>query len=440
MQLGETYQVKKVKCPHDIKVSVPGSKSITNRALLLAALAEGKSVLRGVLFSDDSRHFLQALTELGFSVAVDEEQCCVTVEGCGGKIPCADEATILESSPEHPITSVYVGSAGTAARFLTAFLGLSRGYYRMDASEQMKKRPMRELLEALEEIGAEIRYEEEPYHFPFVIGCPEWKKQKVTVDVDKSSQFLSALLISSVLSPKNFKIQVIGNHGMAYVDMTVVMMEQFGVSVGRDERGRFVIDCGQKYSNLDYQIEPDLSAACYFYAMSPLLKVKSQVNHVHFGCLQGDIRFLEVLKDMGCGLEEADEGIIVTPPAGKMMGGWFDLSSFSDQALTLAAIAPYADSKVTIANVGHIRMQECDRIEAILHNLKAMGIAASEEDGTIEIQPGKPKATKIATYEDHRVAMSFALCGLVTEGIEIENPSCCRKTFENYFEVLESVY
>lgn len=440
MQLGETYQVKKVEHPHDIKVSVPGSKSITNRALLLAALAEGKSVLRGVLFSDDSRHFLQALTELGFSVAVDEEQCCVTVEGCGGKIPCADEATILESSPEHPITSVYVGSAGTAARFLTAFLGLSRGYYRMDASEQMKKRPMRELLEALEEIGAEIRYEEEPYHFPFVIGCPEWKKQKVTVDVDKSSQFLSALLISSVLSPKDFKIQVIGNHGMAYVDMTVVMMEQFGASAGRDERGRFVIDCGQKYCSLDYQIEPDLSAACYFYAMSPLLKVKSQVNHVHFGCLQGDIRFLEVLKDMGCGLEEADEGIIVTPPAGKMMGGWFDLSSFSDQALTLAAIAPYADSKVTIANVGHIRMQECDRIEAILHNLKAMGIAASEEDGTIEIQSGEPKATKIATYEDHRVAMSFALCGLVTEGIEIENPSCCRKTFENYFEVLESVY
>lgn len=440
MQSGETYQVKKVECPHDIRVSVPGSKSITNRALLLAALAEGKSVLRGVLFSDDSRHFLQALTDLGFSVTVDEEHCCVTVEGCGGKIPCAGEEAIPESSPEHPIASVYVGSAGTAARFLTAFLGLSLGYYRMDASEQMKKRPMRELLEALEDMGARVRYEEEPYHFPFVIGCPEWKKQKVTVDVDKSSQFLSALLIASVLSPGDLTIRAVGNHGMAYVDMTVAMMEQFGVSVRRDESGRFVMACGQKYGGRDYRIEPDVSAACYFYAMSPLLRVKSQVNHVHFGCLQGDIRFLEVLREMGCGLADGEEGITVTPPAGKMKGGRFDLSAFSDQALTLAAMAPYADREVTIANVGHIRMQECNRIEAILHNLSSMGITAREENGTITIRPGEPNSATIATYEDHRVAMAFSLCGLVTEGITIENPSCCRKTFENFFQVLEDIY
>lgn len=437
MQLGEIYKVKKVTEPHDICVSVPGSKSITNRSLLLAALADGTSVLEGVLFSDDSRHFLKALEDLEFAVTVDETNARVTVEGHDGQIPCATEEAIGQASLENPIASVYVGSAGTAARFLTAFLGLSRGYFRLDASEQMKKRPMKELLVALEEIGAQIHYEEEEYHFPFVIGCPAWKKQKVAVDVDKSSQFLSALLISSVLAPTDFKIQVLGQHGMAYVDMTVVMMEQFGVSVQRDDRGRFVIAAGGHYHAMEYQIEPDMSAACYFWAMSPLLGVKSQVKHVHFGCLQGDIRFLEVLKDMGCDLEEQPDGIVVLPPKKQMLGGWFDLSSFSDQALTLAAIAPYASSKVTIANVGHIRMQECDRIEAILHNLQSMGITAKEDNGTIEIMPGKTTSASISTYEDHRVAMAFSLCGLVTDGICIENPACCRKTFENFFDVLE---
>jgi 3-phosphoshikimate 1-carboxyvinyltransferase len=441
MILGEVYKVKRVQNPHPVEVSVPGSKSITNRALLIAALAEGKSVLNGVLFYDDSRHFLQALIDLGFEVEIEEADCTVTVTGCGGAIPsCKEKMGGSGSAKGAADQKIYVGSAGTAARFLSAYLGLSKGRFWIDSSEQMKKRPMEELLVALEELGAVIEYKEVPFHFPFVIGCKAWAKHEVTIDVDKSSQFLSALLIVSVLSDADFTIHVAGSHGMAYVEMTVRMMEQFGVQVIRPDAATFVIPAGQHYRSMDYVIEPDLSAACYFYAMSPILKVPVKVQNVHMECMQGDIRFLNVLEDMGCCMTEERDGVRVFPPEdGVLKGGAWDLSGFSDQTLTLAAIAPFADSAVTIAHVGHIRMQECDRIQAILHNLDAIGISCREADGTITIEPGTPHGALIETYEDHRVAMAFTIPGLAVDGIEIENPSCCRKTFERYFEVLEDV-
>lgn len=464
------YRVKKVQNAHDIVTEVPGSKSITNRALLIAALAKGRSVLKGVLFSDDSRHFMQSLKALGFPVEIDEENKTVIIEGFGGKIPCEDnkflsqenkdnrknliteESNEIEelkttintfnSSQKESISidgTIYVGSAGTAARFLTAFLGLSKGRYRINASEQMKKRPMKELLMALEELGSEIIYEEEPYHFPFIIGNFSCKKNYVVIDVEKSSQFLSALLINSVLLPENFAIRVEGTHGMAYVDMTVKMMEQFGVQISVINGNSYHKIAESTYLAREYQIEPDVSAACYFYALSPLLKVNVKVKNVHMKCLQGDIKFLKVLIRMGCSSIEEPDGVVMIPPRAFLAGGSFDLSSFSDQALTLAAIAPFAASKVCIMNVGHIRYQECDRIHAILENLMRMGICAITQGDSIFILPGKPTPCTIETYEDHRVAMAFSLVGVLTDGIKIKNPSCTRKTFENYFETLEKV-
>lgn len=422
------YEVKRIEEPHPIETSVPGSKSITNRALLIAALAEGTSVLHGVLFSDDSRHFMQALDDLGFPIHIDEENAIVTIEGFGGEIP-REEA------------EVYVGSAGTAARFLTAFLGFSKGRYHMTCSEQMKKRPMKELLLALEELGSEITYEEEPYCFPFSIGNFECKKSKVTIDVEKSSQFLSALLISSVLLPQNFMIKVSGSHGMAYVNMTMRMMAQFGVGIEKTIIGSYRRKNAEGYKARDYVIEPDVSAACYFYALCPLHRVNVKVRNVHMDCLQGDIKFLKVLVRMGCRLDDQKDGVLLMPPKDKLLGGSFDLSSFSDQALTLAAIAPFASSKVCIMNVGHIRYQECNRVDAIIKNLAKMGIAAIEQRDNVFILPGTPTACEVETFEDHRVAMAFALVGTMIEGIKIQNPSCTRKTFEDYFEVLEeSVY
>lgn len=420
----QVYEVKKVLNPHDISVCVPGSKSITNRALLIAALAQGTSVLRGCLFSDDSRHFMQALYDLGFPIHIDEDNAVVTIEGFGGEIPNKE-------------AEIYVGSAGTAARFLTAFLCLSNGRYHMTCSEQMKKRPMKELLMALEDIGASIVYEEEEYCFPFTIGEFHCKKSKVTIDIEKSSQFLSALLISSVLLPANFMIKIAGSHGMSYVNMTIRMMQQFGVGIERALTGAFRRKYEVGYKAREYEIEPDISAACYFYALSPLHKITVKVPGVHMNSLQGDIKFLKVLVRMGCRLEDEADGVCLLPPKDRFLGGSFDLSSFSDQALTLAAIAPYASSKVCIMNVGHIRYQECDRMDAIVKNLSKMGIAAIEQKSNLFILPGEPHACDIETFEDHRVAMAFSLIGTMTDGIRILNPACTKKTFEDYFAVLE---
>lgn len=426
MIVQDTYEVKKADII-PVDVSVPGSKSITNRALLIAALANGKSVLKGVLFSDDSRHFLQALQNLGFVVEIDEPHAVVSIEGKGGRVPKAK-------------ASVDVGSAGTAARFLTAYLGLCEGEYHMNSSEQMKKRPMEELLQALQDLGAEVTYKEASGHFPFVIGNSGVNRHEVTIDVEKSSQFLSALLISSVLFQKEFRIHVKGHHGMAYVEMTVAMMKQFGVEVQRPASDTFVIAEHTAYQAREYQIEPDVSAASYFYAMCPVVGVPAKVCHVHWESLQGDTSFLHVLEQMGCRTEEEPDGIRMYPPTEGFLGGVFDFSAFSDQALTLAAIACFASETVEITGIGHIRYQECDRFAAILTNLKAMGIACEQlDENRIVIHPGKPHGCKIKTFEDHRVAMAFAIPGLVTDGIVIENPSCCRKTFENYFEILDTL-
>lgn len=427
-----------------LQVAVPGSKSITNRALLLATLAQGTSTLQGVLFSDDSRHFLKCIQELGFETAVDEEKKTIQVTGLGGAIPRE------EASP-------YVGSAGTAARFLTAYLGVSQGTYHMDASEQMRRRPMAPLIASLRELGCEILCKKEEGFFPFTIKGHGFGKNMIAVDIEHSSQFLSALLISSCLSPEDMTIHIKGEHGMAYIGITTRMMEQFGVHaepqyycMGNADNHDccgcvnstlpmgYRIAAGQHYRALDYQIEPDVSAACYFYALGALLNVPVQVLHVGKESMQGDMTFLDILVRMGCSLQEDSDGLILLPPTEEHLTGVnADMSACSDQAITLAAIAPYAEGPTTITGIGHIRYQECDRLNAITTELQRMGIRCESTDSSITIWPGTPRPCTVQTYEDHRMAMGFTLTGLKTAGIVIDNPGCCRKTFEEYYEVLE---
>lgn len=410
-----------------LEVNVPGSKSITNRALLLAVLAEGVSTLRGVLFSDDSRHFLKCVQDLGFETEVNEPDRQVVVRGLGGAVPLSK-------------ASLYVGSAGTAARFLTAFLGLSGGVYHMDASEQMRRRPMAPLLHSLKELGCEILYDTDAGEgrFPFVLRGHGFCREQISINIDSSSQFLSALLIVSCLCEKDFTTHIEGTHGMAYIGMTLKMMEQFGVRAEKLPNGAFLTRAGQRYRALDYRIEPDVSAACYFYAMSPLLNVPVRVGHVHFDSLQGDTEFIRILEKMGCRAEDTPRGILLEPPEdGIFHGITADMSACSDQAITLAAIAPFADSPTTVTGIGHIRFQESDRISAVAKELSKMGIRCEERKDSITIHPGKPVPSTVETYDDHRMAMGFSLTGLRSPGIVIANPGCCRKTFENYFEVLE---
>lgn len=415
-------------------VQVPGSKSITNRALLLATLAKGTSVLEGVLFSDDSRHFLKCIQDLGFETFVDEENRLIKVTGLGGQIPKKE-------------SSLYVGSAGTAARFLTAFLGLSTGIYHMDASPQMRRRPMAPLLTSLQELGCEISYPKEAEgrlpntgFFPFTLKGNGFRKKQITVNIDHSSQFLSALLIASPLCREDFTTTLEGSHGMAYIEMTSKMMDQFGVYSEKKPDGTYVTPAGQQYKALHYQIEPDVSAACYFYAMAPLLSIPVLVSHVHYNSLQGDVGFLRILEQMGCRTVDKAEGILVNPPAnGTFKGITADMHACSDQAITLAAIAPFADSPVTITGIGHIRYQESDRIHAIATELTKLGIRCIEGADSLTIYPGTPTPGAVDTYEDHRMAMGFSLIGLRSPGIVINDPMCCRKTFENYFDILDDI-
>lgn len=427
------YIVKKTGNIDHIKVEVPGSKSITNRALLLAALSDKKCTLRGVLFSDDSRAFLDSLQKLGFDISVDEEKKDVTIVGTGGRIP--NRNAVID-----------VRSAGTAARFFTVMLALAGGEYELNASPQMCKRPMEPLLSILKNNGVEFTFKGEEGHFPFCMKSQGCTMKEITVDTGVSSQFASALLMSGVLVKTGLKVHLTGDRTMgSYIKMTLSMMRQFGIDFAHKGNTCFV-PYQKSFGHVEYQIEPDVSGACYFYAMAPLLKTEVTVQHVHKNSLQGDIKFVETMQKLGCILEDREEGMSVDGRSiSEYPGLTLSMKDFSDQTMTMAAIAPFATTTTLIQNVEHIRFQESDRISAIITELSRMGIRCEEvpEEKGIRIYPAdeeKIKETEVETYEDHRMAMAFTLIGLKTGKITIKNPGCCRKTFENYFELIDQLF
>lgn len=424
------YQVHRLTAPVDWVVDVPGSKSMTNRALLMAALADGMTTLKGVLFSDDSRNFLGSLQSLGFRVEIDETAKVVTVEGLNGRIPVTEG-------------EIYVGSAGTAARFLTAMLAMAEGIFVVNASEQMKKRPMRPLFEVLESMGAEITCLERQGFLPVRIRgiggrLPTHEMRQVKLDISESTQFLSALMLVSPMVKQGLCIKITSERkDGAYIRITRKMMERLGAKVDFDGTN-YTMRSGTAYQSDCCQIEPDVSAACYFYAAAALTGGRTVVRHVTRACMQGDLKFLELLAQMGCTVSDTPDGIEVRGTAdGRLKGVTVDMKDFSDQSMTLAALAPFASGDTRIENIGHIRLQESDRIHAIATELTRLGISCEEEPDAITIHPGTPKSAVVQTYDDHRMAMAFALIGLRIEGIGIANPMCCGKTFENYFDVLD---
>ncbi len=398
------YQVKSIygKIKNDkAVVTVPGSKSVTARALLIAALANGRSTLYGAQVTGDCAEFIGGLRSMGINISV--EGTTVTVDGCDGVLPVKDG-------------NVYVGSAGTAARFLTALAALSDGQFMFDSSGQMKRRPMASLIDSLRDIGASFTFLGEENYFPFLVKGADMPATKVTVDISQSSQYLSALLISAVCARTPVEITVEGDHGMEYVNMTCNMMWSFGVNVTQ-KGNKYTVFGG--YEAKRYDIEPDISAACYFYAMNKILGTKISVLGVMPHTMQGDYAFIELLKDFD--------------------GGEVDMSSFSDQALTLAAIAPYFSRPTTIKGIAHIRGQECDRIKAIVLNLSALGVKVEEHEDGVTIYPSEPVGCALESFGDHRVAMAFAVTGLRCRGITIKDAGVCAKTFKNYFDVLDKL-
>ena len=416
-----------------IRVKVPGSKSITNRALLIAALAEGESILKGALFSNDAKNMLACLGTLGIKMEIDEENETITVQGCGGRLPVRE-------------ASVNVGSAGTAARFLTALLAFSAGVYHLDASEQMKKRPMKPLLDALIKLGALISYDEAEGHFPFTIDSRAIKGGEISLDTCISSQFLSAVVMTGFLLPDGLKVNIAGGReSLPYVDMTARVMESFEMKpdvVCDNGVVSYILSGGRAYKGRKYEIEPDVSAACYFYAMAEILGCRAQVKNVHLDSIQGDIEFVKLLTKMGAKLQDEEDGIIITgAKSGSYAGIEANLNSFSDQSLTLAAVSAFAKSPTKITGIAHIRMQESDRLLAIKNELEKLGIGAVMGNGEISIFPKEmdEQEVEIETYDDHRVAMAFALVGLRRAGVIIKNPDCSEKTFKDYFKVLDEI-
>jgi 3-phosphoshikimate 1-carboxyvinyltransferase len=434
----QTYPLSTLHAPPATRVSVPGSKSHTNRALLIAALAEGKSTLENALFSDDSHYFAQALTDLGFEVKLDAAAKTIQVHGLGGKILAAQ-------------ADLFIGNAGTAARFLTAMLTLGHGQFRLDGVERMRQRPIGDLMIALNNLGANIsgsfnaaqdrqwtvssgRQEICP---PVKVAASGLPGGATAIRGNVSSQFLSGLLMVSPYAQSEVEITVDGPlYSKPYIDLTLGVMADFGVRVQREDCARFRVR-PQKYQPIKtYPIEADASAASYFFAAPAICGGWVEVANLSRTARQGDIAFLEVLEQMGCAVTEVSGAVRVSGPE-RLRGVEVDMSGISDTSMTLAAIAPFAESPTTIRGIASSRVKETDRVAATVTELRRLGVQVDEHPDGMTIYPCQEiQPAAIQTYDDHRMAMAFALIGLRVPGIEIENPGCVAKTFPNYFDVL----
>ena len=420
-------EIQPIRKPLDATVEVPGSKSYTNRALLVAAMANGASTLTGALFSDDTHYMCNALRKLGVNIDADEKQARFDVQGNGGDIPVSG-------------AELYIGNSGTTSRSLTAYVSLGRGKFVLDGDEPMRHgRPISDLLDALTQIEVSARTQFNNGHLPVVIEANGLKGGKTRLDVSKSSQFLTALLLIAPYAENGMEIEVIGNREMPYIDITLAVMKSFGVQVIHKDYKYFRIEGGQRYQPRVYNIEPDASNASYFFAAAALTNGRVTVQHLDLDSAQGDVQFVHILEQMGCQVTASDTGITVTGPP-QLKGVDVDMRTISDTSLTLAAIAPFADSKVTIRNIEHTRWQETDRIHAMVTELRKLGVSVVEHQNGLEISPSSITRAAIDTYEDHRMAMAFALVGLKASGIRINDPECVSKTFPNYFQVLARLY
>jgi 3-phosphoshikimate 1-carboxyvinyltransferase len=404
---------------------VPGSKSLTNRVMLVASLAEGTTTLTNALFSDDSCYFAESLTRLGFEVQSNPQLSTFTVSGHGGLIPSRR-------------ADLYVGNAGTAARFLTAMLTLGNGEYVVDGDARMRHRPVGDLIDTLTQLGASVTGP--TGCIPVRVLASGLCGGRASVAGNVSSQFLSGLLMVAPSAQSEVELNV--EHGLnskPYVDMTLTVMSDFGVEISRDGYERFVIRSARYQSRETYAIESDASAASYFFAAPAILGGSVRVENISRQSKQGDIAFLGILQQMGCVVADGPDFIEVTGPD-RLSGIDVDMRDISDTAQTLAVIAPFASSPTRIRGIGFIRKKETDRIAAVCTELTRLGVEVQENSDGMTIQPcASIRPACVQTYKDHRMAMAFALIGLRAPGISIENPACVSKTFPNYFEMLETL-
>lgn len=413
--------------PHSIKdrtVTVPGSKSYTHRILIAAALSDGQCRIINPLRSEDTLLTLGGLKQMGVMVDADSED--MIVEGAAGRLsPCADP--------------VYLGNSGTSIRLLTGVCALGKGAYVLDGTERMRERPIADLLDGLNQLGVSA-------HSIRGNGCPpvqvtgdRIRGGTVRLKCGISSQFLSSMLLLAPYTADGLEIVVAeGPVSKPYVDMTLEVMRRLEVSVERDGYARFHVPGKQVYRSGTYQVEPDCSQAGYFWGAAAVTGASVKVRGTTLRSRQGDVRFVEVLAAMGCGVVEEPDGILVS--GGPLTGVNVDMSDMPDMVPTLAVIAAFASGDTVIRNVAHLKAKESDRLGSVVAELGKMGIEADCTDSGMVISGGKPRGAEIETYDDHRIAMSFAIAGLKIPGMRIREEGCVRKSFPDFWEVFETLY
>ncbi|MFC1420197.1 3-phosphoshikimate 1-carboxyvinyltransferase [Streptacidiphilus cavernicola] len=403
-------------------VEIPGSKSITARALFLAAAAEGSTVLRRPLLSDDSEGFAEGLATLGYRV--DRQPGVWTVEG-------------RPAGPAVAEAEVFCRDGATTARFLPALAAAGHGTFRFDASAQMRRRPLGPLTGALRELGVELTHEQAEGHHPLTVRADGIKGGALTLDAGLSSQFLTALLLVGPLTADGLDITVTDLVSVPYVEMTLAMMRRFG-NDARRVGDTFHVPA-QPYRAVDYLVEPDASTASYVLAAAALTGRTVTVPGLGKDSLQGDLRFAEVLRRMGADVDLGPDSVTVTGPD-RLRGVTVNMRDISDTVPTLAAIAPFADGPVRIEDVYNTRVKECDRLDACEQNLRALGVPVSTGRDWIEIHPAQPRSAEIACHGDHRIAMAFSIAGLRTPGgVVLDDPGCVRKTFPGFHDTLAAL-
>ncbi len=423
--MADSYEVRPVAGPVVGVIRPPGSKSITNRALVCAALANGRSTLTGVLDSDDTRYMLDALKRLGFGVRVSDSGETVEIDGADGRIPALE-------------AELFVGNSGTSIRFLTAMLTLGAGGFRLDGVARMRERPISDLVDALNQLGARVRCEQGNGCPPVWVHASGLPGGAATVRGDLSSQFLSGLMLAAPCAASPVELVIDGTLvSVPYVEITRRVMEAFGaeVDVAPDGAGFRIPNSG--YRPADYAIEPDASAASYFWAAAAITGGRVAVNGLGEHAIQGDVGFVECLEKMGCRVHRAADSITVE--GAPLRGIDVDMNGVSDTVQTLGAVALFADGPTTIRNVGHIRHKETDRISALACELKRLGARVEEHETGLVIHPAPLHGATVETYDDHRMAMSLALVGLRQAGVVIQDPGCTAKTYPRYFTDLEQL-
>jgi 3-phosphoshikimate 1-carboxyvinyltransferase len=413
----------------DADVVVPGSKSLTNRAVLVAAAASGTTLLRGVLASDDTEAMFDVVRAVGVAVVHDDSTTTARIAGLGGAPSVSGDRDVL----------VDVRRSGTTARFVVPFLAAGHGQFVVDGHPQMRARPMGDLYRALDDLGVQTEALAGEGSLPVRLHARGLAGGAVQIPGSVSSQFLSGLLLAAPLATSTTVIDVTGDLvSVPYVRLTLSVMRAFGAVVDHGDFSRIVVEPTGYLSPGEFAIEPDASAASYFFAAAIATGGRVRVPGLGSGAEQGDVRFADVLGSLGATVHRSDEALEVVA-AGPLRGGVVDMGDCSDTAQTLAAIAPLATGPITVTGIGFIRRKETDRIAAVVAELRRLGIEATEDPDGFTIVPGTVRAAMVETYDDHRMAMSFTVLGLVEPGVSIADPGCVAKTFPTFFDVLESL-